>query len=299
MPIARFSSGDHGPVHRHQRIFGIYDTGLFQGVAGSSAAEPRLRLEAAGLGEPSIAMPITATRSYPTPPLRHPHRSSVQSKTSTSSPPSKPSPTQLVYKLDTCRAGPRPNCPATARPREFQRRLCQRRRRIRDVGRRRNDHGRSRAPLTLPSVWPSALGGKGWLGRAGGGYDHRFSAAHRRRRIRRLRHFEPEGHHPGCRLQDWQGKTKQTWAWAAGARAGWLIASGHPELTSTPDTPRRTSPVRNDELHADGGTIFRTEHAVRSRRAAGFSAAAWKPALGSGLVLAQRIPLRRITATRA
>src|SRR6187431_2538486 len=63
----------------------------FQGVAGSSAAELRLRLEVDGLGEPSIAMPTTATRSYPTPPLRHLHRSSVQSKTSTSSPPSKPS----------------------------------------------------------------------------------------------------------------------------------------------------------------------------------------------------------------
>jgi outer membrane immunogenic protein len=68
------------------------------------------------------------------------------------------------------------------------------------------------------------LGGKGWLGRAGGGYDHRFSE-----RILAGVFGDVDISSLKGSIQDaaagLEGKTKETWAWAAGARAGLLIAS--------------------------------------------------------------------------
>jgi outer membrane immunogenic protein len=73
---------------------------------------------------------------------------------------------------------------------------------------------------------PQRLGGKGWLGRAGVGYDHQFSS-----RIVAGVFADADISSLKGSIQDaaaaLEGKTKQTWAWAAGARAGWLV---------TPDT---------------------------------------------------------------
>jgi outer membrane immunogenic protein len=75
----------------------------------------------------------------------------------------------------------------------------------------------------LPVVAPQQLGGKGWLGRVGIGYDRQFN-----QRIVAGVFADADISSLKGSIQDaaagLEGKTTATWSWAAGARAGWLIA---------------------------------------------------------------------------
>jgi outer membrane immunogenic protein len=72
-------------------------------------------------------------------------------------------------------------------------------------------------------VVPQRLAGKGWLGRFGAGYDHQIYP-----RVVAGVFGDFDVSNIKGSLQDTvaglEGKTKQTWAWALGARGGWLVA---------------------------------------------------------------------------
>ncbi|MEA2980456.1 MAG: outer rane immunogenic protein [Alphaproteobacteria bacterium] len=79
-----------------------------------------------------------------------------------------------------------------------------------------------------PVLWTQRLAGKGWLARVGGGYDHQFGP-----RIVAGVFADADISSLKGSLQDTvaglEGRTKETWSWAVGARAGWLVA---PEVLS-------------------------------------------------------------------
>ncbi|MBX9844282.1 MAG: outer membrane beta-barrel protein [Xanthobacteraceae bacterium] len=75
----------------------------------------------------------------------------------------------------------------------------------------------------VPVVVEQRSGGQGWLGRFGAGYDHRFGANIVAGVFGDFDVSSLKGS-----IQDvgagLDGQTKATWSWAAGGRAGWLIA---------------------------------------------------------------------------
>jgi outer membrane immunogenic protein len=75
--------------------------------------------------------------------------------------------------------------------------------------------------VALPVI-DQRQGGKGWLGRVGGGYDHQL---HPRIVAGVFADFDFSNLKGSIQDQGagFEGKIKQTWSWAAGGRAGWLI----------------------------------------------------------------------------
>jgi outer membrane immunogenic protein len=77
--------------------------------------------------------------------------------------------------------------------------------------------------VNAPVVVTQRQGGKGWLGRVGGGYDHQFNGP-----IVAGVFADADFSSLKGSIQDiaagLDGRTKETWSWAVGARAGWLVA---------------------------------------------------------------------------
>ena len=76
--------------------------------------------------------------------------------------------------------------------------------------------------VNSPIVVTQRQGGKGWLGRVGGGYDYQFNVPIVAGVFGDYDFSSLKGS-----IQDiaagLDGRTKETWSWAVGARAGWLI----------------------------------------------------------------------------